>query len=137
MRSFSRKAQPRSACAKGRHLLEAYSICLTARALGRATDIAYINFPRLSLMCFQKKKIPPAKLDRVKVAMVMSTEQCYQGDTGWKEVAALMVPHSQCTFQGTKITKKRAIWHLPIYALWAPDKKSLNRDGRKSRCGSC
>lgn len=69
--------------------------------------------------------------------MVMSSEQCCQGYTGWKEVAALTVPHSQCTLQGTKRTKKRAIWHLPIYTLWAPDKKPLNRDGRKSRCGSC
>lgn len=39
--------------------------------------------------------------------MVMSTEQqYYQGDTGWKEVVTLMVPHSQCTLQGTKRTKK-------------------------------
>lgn len=30
--------------------------------------------------------------------------------------------------------QKRAIWHLLIYTLWAPDKKPLNRDGRKSRC---
>lgn len=40
--------------------------------------------------------------------MVMSSEQCCQGYTGRKEVAALTVPHSQCTLQGTKRTKKKS-----------------------------
>lgn len=74
---------------------QAYSICLIARALGRA--IGQPASVSLSLTVLPERTYSTCKKGKggSKLAMVVSTEkQYYQGDTG-SGVTVLMVPHSQ------------------------------------------